>query len=160
MQKTQETVGSLPELGRFFGRKRVNPLQYSCLENSMDRGAWWAAVHRVANSWKWLKQLSRHTRPQLPSILKICILSFSRSMLFLRWVLLGKGIQHQKIHFPKSISSHKDLGSIEFFITFCIIKILSFANQLFFSLFILAEDCISVVRTVIEKSKIISWVSM
>ena len=28
-----------------------NPLQYSCLENSMDRGAWWAAVHRVAKSW-------------------------------------------------------------------------------------------------------------
>ena len=28
-----------------------NPLQYSCLENSMDRGAWWAAVHGVAQSW-------------------------------------------------------------------------------------------------------------
>ena len=35
-----------------------NPLQDSCLENSMDRGAWWAAVHRVANSWM---QLSTHT---------------------------------------------------------------------------------------------------
>ena len=29
---------------------RTNPLQYSCLENSMDRGAWWAAVHGVAES--------------------------------------------------------------------------------------------------------------
>ena len=28
-----------------------NPLQYPCLENPMDRGAWWAAVHRVAKSW-------------------------------------------------------------------------------------------------------------
>ena len=30
------------------------PLQYSCLENPMDGGAWWAAVHRVAKSWTWL----------------------------------------------------------------------------------------------------------
>ena len=32
-----------------------NPLQYSCLWNSMDRGAWWAIAHRVANSWIWLR---------------------------------------------------------------------------------------------------------
>ena len=32
---------------RFFGEGNGNPLQYSCLENSMDRGAWWAIVHRV-----------------------------------------------------------------------------------------------------------------
>ena len=38
-----------------------NPLQYSCLENSMDRGAWQATVHRVAKSQTWLKQLSMHT---------------------------------------------------------------------------------------------------
>ena len=31
-----------------------NPLQYSCLENSMDRGAWWATVHGVTKSWTWL----------------------------------------------------------------------------------------------------------
>ena len=35
-------------------------LQYSCLENRMDRGAWWATVHGVAKSWTWLKQLSMH----------------------------------------------------------------------------------------------------
>ena len=35
-----------------------NPLQYSCLENPMDRGAWWATVHRVVKSWTWLKWLS------------------------------------------------------------------------------------------------------
>ena len=38
-----------------------NPLQYSCLENPMDRGAWWAAVHSVTKSLTWLKQLSTHT---------------------------------------------------------------------------------------------------
>ena len=36
-------------------------LQYSCLENPMDRGAWWAAVHRVTQSWTWRKWLSAHT---------------------------------------------------------------------------------------------------
>ena len=34
-----------------------NQLQYSCLENPMGRGAWWAAVHGVAKSWKWLNEL-------------------------------------------------------------------------------------------------------
>jgi len=42
------------------GLERVNPLQYSCLEKLVDRGAWWAAVHRVAQSWTRLKQLSMH----------------------------------------------------------------------------------------------------
>ena len=37
-----------------------NPLQYSCLENPMDRGAWWAIVYGVAKSWTWLKPLSIH----------------------------------------------------------------------------------------------------
>ena len=38
-------------------------LQSSGLENSMDRGAWWAIVHRATNSWTRLKQLSTHTAP-------------------------------------------------------------------------------------------------
>ena len=37
-----------------------NPLHYSCLENPVDRGAWWVAVHRVAQSWTRLKRLSMH----------------------------------------------------------------------------------------------------
>ena len=37
-----------------------NPFQYSCLKNSMDRGAWWAAVHGIAESWTRWKQLSTH----------------------------------------------------------------------------------------------------
>ena len=42
------------------GEGNGNPLQYSCLENPVDRGAWWAAVHRVAQSQTQLKQLSMH----------------------------------------------------------------------------------------------------
>ena len=42
--------GSIPGLGRSPGGGHGNPLQYSCLENPMDRGAWRATVHRVAKS--------------------------------------------------------------------------------------------------------------
>ena len=38
-------------LGREDHLENGNPLQYSCLENPMDRGAWWATVHGVAKSW-------------------------------------------------------------------------------------------------------------
>ena len=48
-------IGSIPELGRSPGGGHSNPLKYSCLENSMDRGAWWTTVHRVAKSWTRLK---------------------------------------------------------------------------------------------------------
>ena len=44
------------------GEGNGNPLQYSCLENPMERGPWWAAVHGVAQSWTQLKQLSMHWR--------------------------------------------------------------------------------------------------
>ena len=43
--------GSIPELGRSPGEGNGNPLQYSCLENSMDRGAWQATVQRATKSW-------------------------------------------------------------------------------------------------------------
>ena len=43
-------AGSIPELGRSPGVGTGNPLQYSCLENSMGRDAWWATVHGAAES--------------------------------------------------------------------------------------------------------------
>ena len=43
-------LGSVPGLGRSPGEGNGNPLQYSCLENPMDGGNWWATVHRVAKS--------------------------------------------------------------------------------------------------------------
>ena len=43
-------MGSIPGSGRFPGERNGNPLQYSCLENSMDRGAWWATVYGVTKS--------------------------------------------------------------------------------------------------------------
>ena len=44
-------AGLIPRLGRSPGVGNGNPLQYSCLENPMDRGAWWATVHRITKSW-------------------------------------------------------------------------------------------------------------
>ena len=51
-------VGSIPGSGRSPGGGNGNPLQYSCLENPMDREAWWVIVHGVAKSWTRLKRLS------------------------------------------------------------------------------------------------------
>jgi len=51
-------LDSIPGLERSPGEGHGNPLQYSCLENPMDRGACWATVHRVTQSWTRLKRLS------------------------------------------------------------------------------------------------------
>ena len=59
-------AGDVKDLGLIPGSRRCpggghnNPLQYSCLENPVDRGAWWATVHRVAKSRTRLKQLDTH----------------------------------------------------------------------------------------------------
>ena len=53
-------MGSAPGLGRSTGGGHGTPLHYSCLENPMDRGAWWAMAHRVARSQTRLKRLSTH----------------------------------------------------------------------------------------------------
>ena len=57
-------VGSIPGLGRSPGGVHGNPLQYSCLENPIDREAWWATVHRVEKSWAWLNDLAHTHSPK------------------------------------------------------------------------------------------------
>jgi len=44
-------IGLIPESRRSSREAHGNPLQYSCLENPMDRGAWWVTVHGVAKNW-------------------------------------------------------------------------------------------------------------
>ena len=44
-------TGLIPGLGRSPGGGQSNPLWYFCLENPMDKGSWWTAVHRVTKSW-------------------------------------------------------------------------------------------------------------
>ena len=57
---SKETACSAGDLGSIpgSGSSLENPLQYSCLENSMDRGAWWAAVHRVAKELDMTERLT------------------------------------------------------------------------------------------------------
>ena len=55
---TAEDPGSIPGSGRSPGEGNGSPLQCSCPENPMDRGAWLAAVRRVAQGWTRLKRLS------------------------------------------------------------------------------------------------------
>ena len=61
------------------GEENGHPLQYFCLENSMDRGAWQAAVHVVAKCWTHLKQLSMHTHTHISQ-------AISHSQACHRWV--------------------------------------------------------------------------
>ena len=61
-----------------------SPLEYSCLENSMDRGAWWASVHGITKSWTWPKWFSTHTPC---TKLKCQFLWHSCSEVVLKWAL-------------------------------------------------------------------------
>ena len=63
-------TGSIPRPGRSPGGGPGNPLQYSSLENPMDRGAWWAIVHGVTESRAQLEWLSAHplVQPSLPFV--------------------------------------------------------------------------------------------
>ena len=72
-------MGSIPGSGRSPGGGHGNPLQDSCLENSMDRGAWWALVHRVAQSQTRLKRLCTHTHKAPESLLQPLLAHFPSS---------------------------------------------------------------------------------
>ena len=53
----EEDLGSIPGLGRSPGERHCYPLQYSCLENYTEKGAWQATVHGVTKSWTRLRDL-------------------------------------------------------------------------------------------------------
>ena len=61
-------MGSIPGSERSPGGGHGNPLHYSVLENPIDRGAWWATVHRIAKNQTQLKQLSMHAHHHYYSI--------------------------------------------------------------------------------------------
>ena len=61
-------TGSVPGTGK-SAEGHGNPLQHSCLENPMDRGAWQAIVHRIAKMWTRIKRLSMHAHMSLVVII-------------------------------------------------------------------------------------------
>ena len=92
--------GLIPGSGRSPGEGNNNPLQYSCLEKPLDRGAWWAIVHGVRKSWTWVSNghslffslklpisawffLLPHKQPGIvPPAMKMKVMSLSRVWLF------------------------------------------------------------------------------
>ena len=72
-------MGLIPGWGRSPGEGNGNPLQYSCLENPMNRAVWWATVHRVAKNQTWLSTHTHthtHTHPWAWG--SLCFFSVSR----------------------------------------------------------------------------------
>ena len=106
-------------MGRSPGGEHSNPLQYSCLVNPMDQGAWWAIVHGVAKSLTWLEQYSTvgfcwmchwffqgphwQTWSQNPSL----IILFVFSILLYRYRMMG----------PFQFNSVQSLSRIQLFVT-------------------------------------------
>jgi len=80
-------MGSIPGLGWSPGRRHGNPLQYSCLENSMGRRTWQATVHRVTKNWTLLKLLSTHISHQLTFFPSFQLYEKHPAMI-LFWILL------------------------------------------------------------------------
>jgi len=82
-------VGSIPGLGRFPGGGNGNPFQYSCLENRMDRGAWWATVHGAAKSQAQLSDSAHSTYSLffLNWVVFFLLLSCKRCCIFWRWII-------------------------------------------------------------------------
>ena len=74
-------VGAVLGSGRFPVRGNGNPLQYACLENPMDRGAWWAAVHRVAKSQVFRKKhVFRKNSTSVEALSYLISISIPRSL--------------------------------------------------------------------------------
>ena len=90
-------LGSIPGLGRSPGGGHGNPLQYSCLENPVDRGARWATVHRVTNRYNWARTQS-HFIEKWPFLLS--------SFLFF------SSTNHWNIYIKESESNYTVLSSV------------------------------------------------
>ena len=100
-------LGSAPGLGRSPGKGDNSPLQYSCLENSMDRGAWQPIAHGVAKSWTQLNDshfhmsnpISQFIRPPFSPPVTITLFSTSVTVfLFYKQVQSNKGSWKQNVY--------------------------------------------------------------
>ena len=82
-------TGLIPGSGRSPGERNVYPLQYSCLENSMDRGAWQAIVQGLAKSQTWLKDFHLLTH----SYIYMCVYTYTHMYIMeCYWIVQNDGI--------------------------------------------------------------------
>ena len=93
--------------GRSPGGGNGNPLQYSCLENPTDKGAWWAALHAVAKSWTWQ---STHTQTHMCNWITLL---YSRNQ-----HNIVNQLYFNKINFFKKLSMHPRVKSTPLSIMF------------------------------------------
>ena len=98
-------AGLISESGRSPGGGHGNPLQYSCPENPMDRGAWPAAVQRIAQSWRGLKRLSTHALHGKEKYIRYSMLNHSGKEYFKKNVYISQNhfALWQKLTHYKSI---------------------------------------------------------
>ena len=88
-------MGLIPGLGSSPGGEHGNPLQYSCLGNPVDRGAWQTTVRRVTNSWTRLKQLCMHAHYFL--MLKASLFGKLGELSFSDWTLTDTvGVEYHR----------------------------------------------------------------
>ena len=141
-------MGSVPGSRRSPGQGHGNPLEYSCLENLMDRGAWWATVHRVAKSRTRLKQLSTDT----------CILPLYKMLICLSHAFLFRSnhCSSGKIKFKRQAQTIKEIGALKYtnglkWLGFLGLEIQSFNKYIkYYDKFIYQIPKLSVVITWIE----------
>ena len=95
----------IPGSGRSPGEGNGNPLQYSCLENPVERGAWWAIVHGVAkesNMTEWLNSSNSSSVIVFGKMLHICALN-----VFIYWFQLSVTLRHTKLIQAERTLLHK-----------------------------------------------------
>ena len=93
----REDTSLIPGSGRSPGGGHGIPLQYSCLENPMDRGAWQPMVHRVTKSQTWLKQLSSQAQhlgkiSVLPYFCSSCCITLCSLLIVLYYLKFSSSI--------------------------------------------------------------------
>ena len=93
VQENQEMRVQSPDEGN------GNPLQYSCLKNSMERGAWWATVHAISKSQIWLKMYACIQKKYLNHQREIDITELCESFKMNHWIRVHPSYQHTLLPF-------------------------------------------------------------